>query len=126
MKEMNIDDMELGNLLFGHSRGNFQVDRDEWQDTFCTFLERNGFDYYGYKEDSSERYFENDVFAVRPYYWGADEEEMALPNFEYKPTAFTISWYKYPMRDAYASHNITTEEFLTILKKCEDSLNRMV
>lgn len=128
MKEANIHDMELGNLVFGHSRGNYHINRDAWQGPFCKFLERNGFDVYGYrevwrsKEYSDECYYENDTFIIRPYYWGDDEEEAALPNFVYKPTGFTISWYKYPMRDAYASMNITDETFFDIIKHCEESM----
>lgn len=124
MKEANINDIELGNLLFGNSRGNFVVERDEWQDPFVDFLYRNGFDMYGYYEES-ERCFENNVFVIRPYYWGEDEEIADLPNFEFKPTGFTITWYKYPMRDAYASHNISTKEFMRILKECEKSMNEV-
>ena len=122
MKKATINDIELGNLLFGNSRGKYAVDRDEWQDPFCDFLHRNGFDMYGYYERGSERCFENNVFVVRPYYWGHAEEIADLPNFEYKPTGFTISWYKYPLRDAYASHNISTKEFMRILKECEKSM----
>lgn len=122
MKEMSIDTIELGNLLFGNSRGNYAIEREEWQNPFCKFLDHNGFDGYGYKEGSNERCFENDTFIIRPYYWGDEEDIAELPNFEYKPTGFTISWYKYPMRDAYASHDISTEEFIAILKACENSL----
>ena len=122
MKEMSIDTIELGNLLFGNSRGNYAIEREDWQEPFMEFLDNNGFTSYGYKEGSDERCFENDTFIIRPYYWGDDEDIAKLPNFEYKPTGFTISWYKYPMRDAYASHDISTEEFLAILKVCEDSL----
>lgn len=122
MKEISLDTIELGNLLFGNSRGNYAIEREEWQDPFCKFLDNNGFDGYGYKEGSDERCFENDTFIIRPYYWGDEEDIAELPNFEYKPTGFTISWYKYPMRDAYASHDISTEEFIAILKACENSL----
>ena len=121
MKKATINDVSFGNLLFGNSRGNFVVERDEWQEPFVDFLYRNGFDGYGYYE-GLERCFENDVFVIRPYYWGDDEEIAALPNFEFKPTGFTISWYKYPMRNAFASDNISTEEFLEILKECEKSM----
>lgn len=125
MKEATINDIELGNLLFGNSRGKYAVERDEWQEPFVDFLHRNGFDMYGYYERGSERCFENNVFVVRPYYWGEDEEIAVLPNFEFKPTGFTISWYKYPMRNAFASHNISTREFIRILKECEKSMDEV-
>lgn len=122
MKKATINDISFGNLLFGNSRGSFVVERDEWQEPFDDFLLRNGFNGYGYYLRGSERCFENDVFVVRPYYWGDDEEIAVLPNFEFKPTGFTISWYKYPMRNAFASHNISTETFVEILHECEKSM----
>lgn len=55
--------------------------------------------------------FENDLFAMRKFYWGGcscgeDETEdhepdcpVILPNFLYKPTGFALDWYKYIGRD---------------------------
>jgi len=44
------------------------------------------------------------------------------PNFLYKPTGFSISWYKYPLRDSYMNHKISVVEFSEIIDKCIDSL----
>ena len=131
MKKTKVKDIELGNLIFGNSRGNYVINRDEWQDPFCDFMSRTGFDAWGYRknghdEDPDEQEydfgFENDTFVLRPYYWGEGDDIAALPNFEYKPTGFTLSWYKYPLRNAFASHNISTERFVEILKECEKSM----
>lgn len=125
MKEMSIETLEIGNLIFGHSRGNYAIERSEWQEPFLDFLDKAGFDSYGYKKDDDiHDDFENDTFAIRPYYWGGDDDAATLPNFEYKPTGFTISWYKYPMRDSYASHDISNEEFFVILEDCAESLSQ--
>lgn len=70
--------MELGNLMFGNSRGEYPVEREGWQEVFHEFLEEIGLDGYGYIESKSidKKYetdrggFENDVFLVNPYYWG--------------------------------------------------------
>lgn len=59
---------ELGNLIFGNSRGEFPVDRG-MQDEWCSLMEECGFDGYGH-HDGPEWVFENDVFRVQPYYWG--------------------------------------------------------
>lgn len=121
MKEAKIDDMELGNLLFGNSRGQYTVKpRMQYQNAFCRFLERNGWDDYAIRNDGSE--FENDTFVVRAYYWGDDEDIAALPNFVYKPLGLEISWYKYPMRDAYSNMDIDISTFKTILDECEKSM----
>lgn len=129
--------MELGNLLFGNSRGEYPVDRD-WQDMFISYLYEMGFDGYGYvKDEELEKYlvevkgdfdkkirFENDVFVVMPYYWGEDDKIAELPNFIYKPTCFELQWYKYPLRDSYMNQNITRDELEEILKKCKASLGK--
>lgn len=68
--------MELGNMFFGNSRGEFKVNRD-WQDEFVEFLNAAGFDSYGgiNSESLTESlfknemlYFENDTFTVMRYY----------------------------------------------------------
>ena len=125
MKRATIEDMELGNMMQGGACGDFVVERDGIIDKmFSIFMKMNGFDGYGYllKDGKSECGYENDVFAVRPYYWGDDPDEMEKPNFEYKPTGLTISWYKYPMRDAYINQDINMYEFREILEACEKSM----
>lgn len=113
---------ELGNLLFGCSFGKYPVNRDVCQLPFSLFLEENGFDHYGNYDKSSIPVYENDVFRIQSYYWGDDEDIMMQPNFVYKPTGFTMSWYKYPMRDAYVSDDISLVEFQKILNHCAQSM----
>jgi hypothetical protein len=61
--------MELGNMIFGNSRGRHEVNRS-LQDEFCELLEAMGFDSYGNNNSATEWVFENDVFRIQPYYWG--------------------------------------------------------
>lgn len=42
---------ELGNELFGHSTGEYQLRRDKWEDVFHDFLNDCKFDSYGYIDD---------------------------------------------------------------------------
>ena len=122
MKKATVADMEMGNLLFGNSRGTYLIEpREEFQNAFVEFLDNNGFDTYGYHENDNIP-FETDVFSIRPYYWGDDEEIATLPNFVFKPKGIEISWYKYPMRDAYCSHDISLQEFKDILAECAKSM----
>jgi hypothetical protein len=62
--------MEIGNLLFGNSRGRFHVERGVGFENELSRL----FDAYSPDRDTSWREygeeFENDTFAVFPYYWG--------------------------------------------------------
>ena len=123
MKKATIEDMELGNLMFGNSRGMYAVEpRSEYQNIFIEFLMNNNFDGYGFIYGRKERDFENDTFIIRPYYWGEDEKKQELPNFVYKPTGLEISWYKYPLRDAYSNQDIILEEFQKIVDDCDRSL----
>ena len=117
MKPISEKTLELGNLLFGHSRGNYYIeDRRKWEEVFIKLLDALDMECHAGN-------FENDVFIVRPYYWGDDEAIMKLPNFEYKPTGFTMSWYKYALRDAYCSHDITFEDFTKMIDKCLESVS---
>jgi hypothetical protein len=46
------------------------------------------------------------------------------PNFLFKPTGFSIKWYKYPLRDSYMNQNITLDEFKKIISVCIESCNQ--
>ena len=133
MKNDQYKDIELGNLLFGHSRGRFVFPRDTYQESFRAFLKDGGFDTYGrpcdmckenknWKEGCGDYRFENDVFALRAYYWGNDERVARLPNFLHKPSGYEIRWYKYPLRDAYSSQKLEIGDFNRILTECLASI----
>ena len=129
--------MELGNAIFGNSRGEYRVDHS-WQDAFVYKLYDMGFDGYGlpvndeqtYKgefktiksEFGNATYFENDTFILMPYYWGDDDYISQLPNFVHKPTGFELQWYKYPLSDGYMNKNISFDELMEIMEDCKRSL----
>ena len=58
--------MELGNLIFGNSRGEYPIERGVG---FENELERL-FDAYAPEEEYVGAEFENETFSVFPYYWG--------------------------------------------------------
>jgi hypothetical protein len=202
--------MELGNIVFGNSRGEYPIERDEGFEKELYRL----FEAVSPERDNSWREygvrFENDIFSVFPYYWGdctcgydlkegefsdtvwhteacyqveyakvnhynlwnnhdewieryvkplyqkfgfetesenwwhgcsvrctCDYEQkwevflsanshdencpIVKPNFLFKPTGFSIKWYKYPLRDSYMSQKITLDEFRKIVSKCVES-----
>lgn len=142
--------MELGNWAFGNSRGEYEVPR-EWQDDFCGHLRAMGFSGYGSpvewddngawaphisdhldvycrkitgKDGDTHRKYETDVFVIMPYYWGDADDIAALPNFVYKPTGFSLSWYKYALRDSYMSHDVTYAELDAMLRHCAESIRK--
>ena len=125
--------MELGNLLFGNSRGNYPVPRGfssetyEWQHRFYDFLDHIGCDNYGFLLSDQDNKHQNhrggittEVFEINPYYWGDDDVECLKSNFIYFPTGYKLMWYKYPLRDAYSNQRLDFEQFDEILKKCEE------
>lgn len=58
--------MELGNMLFGNSRGRFEIERGEgFEDELFRLLVIISPDNYTYADE-----FENYIFHVFPYYWG--------------------------------------------------------
>ena len=115
--------MELGNIIFGYSRGRYEID-----ETFFRFLELLGCDNYGhfYPKDSVRLspVKQNDRggisflnFEINPYWWGDsdDEEEVVKPNFIYKKNekdVVIIRWYKYALRDAYSNIELTKDVIL--------------
>lgn len=115
--------MELGNLLFGHSRGTFIVDR-KLERYFVEQLESLGFDAYGYTKEGKYG-FQNEIFEVRPYWWGDDDAlEATLPNFRYIPMNIEIRWYKYPLRDSYSNKPITYELLTEIFRECKKNIKK--
>ena len=122
--------MELGNLLFGSSRGPVPVDRDRYTRIFRSLLAQmveRGWNSY--------EPFETAVFSFSPYCWAdcdcdkaePDDEHdsdcpLAVPNFMHKPSGFWVRIYKYPWRDSYASHDLNDEQLTTLASECEASL----
>lgn len=129
--------MELGNLIFGHSRGEYQIPRtDAFESPMFDLMDTIQKDCSPYGTD-----FENDVFTMSRYWWGdcscgADAEDMSdeyivihksdcglvRPNFFYKPTGYKLMWYKYAMRDAYANQKLTPKQFREMMDKCIESV----
>lgn len=134
--------------------------RDDIQTIFADKINEMEFDSYGFynnmsknkSNSSSEFWFENDTFMLRPYSWdesdctcGLDEEEAEkyvsenfrelgfhaidcyncgdrIVNFWYKPTNLKISWYKYPMRGALSNQEVTRTYIEAILEDCRNSM----
>jgi len=140
-------EMELGNMIFGHSRGKYPIPRGEWQDKFGELLTL-GFDSYGHitsdildkkygkTKESKEgpikfmdeeytpyiHYFDNGTFMLNAYYWGDEEDLIEFPNFIYYPINYQMNFYKYPLRDSYANQELTYKQFCDMIDKCKESL----
>ena len=71
--------MELGNMFFGNSRGEFEVNSVKKEDLIHGLIELCGAEPYGELDEDSKYYneltggFKNDVFEINPYYWGLDD-----------------------------------------------------
>lgn len=102
-------------------------DNKDWHSPFLALLAYCNLDNHALDRDSNGKYgFENDTFIIRPYDWSDEDEEESgresLPNFEYKPTGFSISWYKYALRGAEMKPEISWQEYLYIIKDCIDTI----
>lgn len=118
--------MELGNFLFGNSRGRYHIKRFPAEDWFADFLKKCKLNHYGHpKSDSpllpyqTEHGIDTDLFIIFPYYWGDEEEKQNLSNFVYKPENIEVQWYKYPFRDAYSNIELTDDKIKEIITKCQ-------
>ena len=118
--------MELGNAIWGHSRGEYEIERFPAQDYFGEFFEAAGLDAFGWCNENSVLYkymddkgmINTELFSIFPYYWGENEELESLPNFTYKPEGIEIRWYKYPLRDSYSNVELSTEKMQQIIDAC--------
>lgn len=45
-------------------------------------------------------------------------------NFFYKPTGLKICWYKFPLKSAYANHEISKDELEVVLNHCIRSIKK--
>lgn len=126
------------NKLFGHSRGNYVVDRhSEGARNLSVILQDGlGLDTYGiYRYDNIPTYMlevKNEDFyiqiknkidqpfmLIRPYYWGHDSGILKEPNLVVPEINLTVSWYKKMFDDAHTNcSNIDTKsvELLTLIK----------
>lgn len=78
--------MELGNMCFGNSRGEYPVDRD-MQDEWYSYMQEMGFDSYGWHDLSDDSgAFQNDVFWIKPYFWGDCECGFDGRDYEWSRT----------------------------------------
>lgn len=114
-----LETMEIGNLLWGHSRGRYPVDRDKFQYRFVELLKQIGYDNHGVELEEGEEGYTgkiNSNFIVRPYCWDDDSPDCLLPNFECPKLKFTLSWYKYALRDSYSNKELTEE----LMQKLEE------
>jgi hypothetical protein len=114
--------MELGNMAFGHSRGEHPIDdRMGYLDDFMPLLDAicEG-SIYGTN-------FENESFEMHPYCW-CDEETCKQCgtgeqcNFVHKPSGLAVRWYKYAFRDSYMSKSVDRAGFREIVAECVASL----
>lgn len=118
--------MEIGNLLFGTSRGDYAVDRG-LEDLFLDAFERAGFDgkgfRHGWESDRPAPTPYNDQatathhFVIQPYVWDDMDNANICPNFLDRVTGLKLRWYKYPLRDSYANYDLTEEMLVPILER---------
>lgn len=148
--------MELGNAIFGNSRGKYEfLDRElensrSWKDLMRTLQA----DSYGcldtqYYDEKLDKYVERDngltanefggyvcrdeggevVFEIFPYYWLNDEKLKEKPNFVYRPGTdkeISIKWYKYPFRDAYVMQPVSKPMLKRAWEDCTNELKKEI
>lgn len=92
------------------------IEDDDLEKEFCIFIEDE-------EAEEHQHYFENDVFMIRPYFWGESQYIKSLPNFIHKPTGIELSWYKYPLRGVTCNREELTDElFIRIVDECIKSI----
>lgn len=51
----------------------------------------------------------------------SSECRFVQPNFLYKPTGFSLNWYKYPFRDSYMSQPLKPKQWREMMRACVES-----
>lgn len=118
--------MEIGNRLFGNSRGDFPVDRS-LEGIFIAALKKAGFDRHGFcrtwKSDTpapvpyNEQATATHHFVIQPYVEDDMANAVLVPNFLDRTTGLKLRWYKHPLRDSYANYELTEEMLAPILER---------
>lgn len=111
---------EIGQAVFGNPWSEYDFESIEDYEIIEYMLRI--ISYFATGQESYSDYFENDIFALRPYYWGDDEEEMRKPNFFHKKSGLEIRWYKYIGRGMSVNRKICPKCFLKIFMDCLKSL----
>ena len=116
--------MELGNICFGHSRGEFPIPRQEgWEEPFFELLDKMSGDDDGYAV-----HFDNATFYMHPYCW-CDKEDCPQCgtgeqyNFYMKGPDVGVRWYKYPLRDSYCNKDISLSDWERLITFAKQSLD---
>lgn len=140
--ELIFPHIELGNLVFGISRGEWPIPRvPSYEMPVWNLIDQLN---DNHDKGSTHLYnteFSNEVFYMRNYYWGDctcgieyDEEGdeigehkenclLIMPNFHHFKSGLKVMWYKYPLRDSYANREVSTEEWTNIMNECIQSYN---
>lgn len=118
-EEVSEHEMELGNMVFGNSRGEYPLGRGVGFEEELFRL----FDAYAPKRDNSWREygeeFENDTFAIMPYYWGDcecgyDEKESEwCEKNDHQESCISIEIRHIAHYDRFKSPDIFLAKYLT-------------
>lgn len=118
--------MELGNLLFGNSRGDYAVDR-RLEEAFVAALNAAGFDDDGHcqtwtSETPIPAPYNSEAtatphYVVQPYVRDDRDSATICPNFFDRITGLKLRWYKHPLRDSYANYDLNEEMLDSILER---------
>ena len=113
-------ELELGQAIFGNPVSEF--DFDNMEDSSVTERMIRIISYFATGDSSYSDSFQNDIFELRSYYCGDDEELEVLPNFKHKESGLEVRWYKYIGRGMSINRNICPKCFYSIFVECMNSI----
>lgn len=107
---MMASEPELGQMLFGAPTGEYGTSElgDACVKHVLAEIDRV---FWNRNQKKWDRYEDPKIPGVtfRPYYWGDDEPEAALPNLTIDGSPVEIRWYKYPMRGGSVNLDLTPD-----------------
>lgn len=102
--------MELGQAIFGNPTGDYEIS-DLGKACLHAVLDEIGRVFWNREQREWNCSDDPRIPGIefRPYYWGDDEQEAALPNLSF--AGVEIRWYKHPGRGTTANQAMSPNDW---------------
>jgi len=115
--KLTFDDIELGQMAFGNSVGEYSC--PEFVTALLThLLNEIGMAFWNKNQEEWDTNDDPEIPGIvfNPYYWGDDPQEAGKPNFKFEDVE--IRWYKHPGRSMTVNKSLTEKQWRVWFDKC--------
>ena len=90
---------KMKTVISNQAKEQYEIDKIKWEDVFTRF--------FIVSDINVVSSYSTDEFVFTPYYWGDNEKNATKPKIYVNKLDLSITWYKYPMKDAYSNKEIS-------------------